>query len=412
MNDRPHGDSSHGNAIDCIICGTCVADILVRPVPLSQPVGAGRLFHVEPIEVTTGGIVCNSGTAMRRLGLRVAAASLLGNDLWADVVRSRLAAEGIDTAALTAHTESIFAASEACPWQPAPIFCAVDQEGGLVARLRKPFTELPPMRKLGENGDDALIAAVGKQLGRECLAAGFNLDFTPVLDVDTNPDNPIIGNRSFSRDPHQVAHQAGVLLDGLQSEGVMGCGKHFPGHGDTNADSHLELPVLTHDLHRLKDVELVPFAALARRLPMVMTAHVLFRALDATWPATVSPEILRPLLRAHCGFDGVIVSDDLEMHGIAQVLEPGEAVRRGIEAGCDNFLVCRRQDTFEAALQGATNVLLGKDGEVQQTRALESVARVRRLRARLVRPRPSAAGVASVLSHPETLQLREELARL
>ena len=103
MSGRPHGDASHGGAIDCIVCGTCVADILVRPVPLSQPVGSGRLFHVEPIEVTTGGIVCNSGTAMRRLGLRVAASSLLGSDLWADVVRSRMAAEGIDTAALESH---------------------------------------------------------------------------------------------------------------------------------------------------------------------------------------------------------------------------------------------------------------------------------------------------------------------
>ncbi len=103
MSGRPHGDASHGGAIDCIVCGTCVADILVRPVPLSEPVGRGRLFHVEPIEVTTGGIVCNSGTAMRRLGLRVAASSLLGNDLWADVVRSRLAAEGINTAALESH---------------------------------------------------------------------------------------------------------------------------------------------------------------------------------------------------------------------------------------------------------------------------------------------------------------------
>jgi sugar/nucleoside kinase (ribokinase family) len=103
MSSRPHGDSSHGNAIDCIVCGTCVADILVRPVPLSLPVGGGRLFHVEPIEVTTGGIVCNSGTAMQRLGLRVAAASLVGDDLWGGVVRARLEGEGIDTAAIESH---------------------------------------------------------------------------------------------------------------------------------------------------------------------------------------------------------------------------------------------------------------------------------------------------------------------
>ena len=318
----------------------------------------------------------------------------------------------IDTAALAAQTEAIFAASERCPWLPAPIFCAVDQEGGLVARLRKPFTELPPMRKLGELGDKALIAAVGRQLGRECLAAGFNLDFTPVLDVDTNPQNPIIGNRSFSRDAAQVAELAGVLLDALQAEGVLGCGKHFPGHGDTNADSHLELPVLSHDLQRLKAVELLPFAQLASRLPMVMTAHVLFPALDPLWPATVSPRILRPLLRDYCGFDGVIVSDDLEMHGIAQVLEPADAVRRGIEAGCDCFLVCKRRDTLESALAGATDVLLGKDGAEQRQRALASVERVRRLRARLVRPRPTAAGIAAVLSAPETQQLRAALGRL
>ncbi len=318
----------------------------------------------------------------------------------------------IDTAALAAHTESLFAAAEQCPWQSAPIFSAVDQEGGLVARLRKPFTELPPMRTLGEHGDDALIAAVGRQLGRECLAAGFNLDFTPVLDVDTNPQNPIIGNRSFSRDPERVAHFAGVLLDGLQGAGVLGCGKHFPGHGDTQADSHLELPVLNHDLQRLQDIELVPFARLAARLPMVMTAHVLFRALDPVWPATVSPPILRPLLRDYCGFDGVIVSDDLEMHGIAQVLQPAEAVRRGIEAGCDCFLVCRRQDTFELALVGAIDVLLGLDGPAQRTRALESVARVRRLRGRLVRPHPTANGIAAVLDDPSTRTLRATLAGL
>lgn len=323
-----------------------------------------------------------------------------------------LADGAIDTAALAAHTESIFAASEQCPWQPAPIFCAVDQEGGLVARLRKPFTELPPMRKLGERGDLALIAAVGRQLARECLAAGFNLDFTPVLDVDTNPQNPIIGNRSFSRDASEVAQFAGVLLDALQDAGVLGCGKHFPGHGDTNADSHLTLPVLGHDLARLKAVELLPFSRLAARLRMVMTAHVLFPALDPDWPATVSPRILRPLLRDYCGFDGVIVSDDLEMHGIAQVLQAGEAVRRGMEAGCDCFLVCRRQDTFEAALRGATDVLLGRHGEALRTDALASVARVRRLRTTLVRPQPSAQRVAAVLTAPETLELRRTLAAL
>lgn len=318
----------------------------------------------------------------------------------------------IDTAALAAQTAAIFAASERCPWLPAPIFCAVDQEGGPVQRLRRPFTELPPMRRLGEANDPELIAAVGRQLARECLAAGFNLDFAPVLDIDTNPDNPIIGNRAFSRSPEAVAHLAGILLDALQTGGVLGCGKHFPGHGDTNADSHLELPVLQHDLQRLRAVELQPFRALAPRLAMVMTAHVLFPALDPEWPATVSPHILEPLLRGECGFSGVIVSDDLEMHGIAHVLEPAEAVRRGIAAGCDAFLVCRRLDTLTAALDGATQVFLGDHGTALQTRALASVGRIRALRASLQRPRPTPAGIAAVLADPATLQLRARLERL
>ena len=318
----------------------------------------------------------------------------------------------LDLQALAAHTESIHTAAEQCPWQPAPIFCAVDQEGGPVQRLRQPFTEFPPMRKLGEQQDLALIREVGAQLGRECLAAGFNLDFTPVLDVDTNPANPIIGNRSFSRDPQQVAVMAGALLQGLQGEGVLGCGKHFPGHGDTDADSHLELPVLNHDLQRLREVELLPFAQLAQQLPMVMTAHVLFPALDPQLPATVSAQILRPLLREHCGFEGVIVSDDLEMHGIAQVMPAGEAVQRGMEAGCDAFLVCRRLDTFEAALAGMVAIFMGDCGKVQQERALASVRRVRALRKRLRRPRASAQGIEQVLASPQTAELRQRLSRV
>ena len=319
---------------------------------------------------------------------------------------------GILLDALTAHTESIHAASEACPWQPAPAFVAVDQEGGLVARLRKPFTELPPMRTLGERGDLDLLRDVGRQLGRECLAAGFNLDFTPVLDVDTNPDNPIIGNRSFSRDPAQVALFAGALLDGLQSEGVLGCGKHFPGHGDTDADSHLALPVLNHDLDRLKAIELVPFQRLATQLPMVMTAHVLFRALDPDLPATASPRILAPLLREYCGFDGVIVSDDLEMNGIAQVLPPEESVWRGLQAGCDAFLVCRRLDTLEAALTGAVAVFQGVHGPQLQAQAVAGVRRMRAMRARLTRPHPTQAGVEAVLADAQTVALRTTLAGL
>lgn len=314
----------------------------------------------------------------------------------------------IDLDALTAHTASIHDAGAGgrVPW---PVLCSVDQEGGPVQRLRAPFTLLPPMRTLGDYGDLELVHRVGSQLGRECLAAGFNVDYAPVLDVDTNPLNPIIGKRSFSRDPHEVGRFAGALLDGLQAAGVLGCGKHFPGHGDTDADSHLELPVLSHDLQRLAEVELVPFAALADRMHLVMTAHVLFPALDPKWPATLSENILEPLLRGQCGYRGVIVSDDLEMQGVSRVLEPGACVRAGLRAGCNLFLVCSREDVLDDALQAATEVLAERPGADLREAALRSVARVREMRQKLTRPRPSAAVVTALLADAETQRLHRDL---
>src|SRR5690606_30968294 len=156
-----------------------------------------------------------------------------------------------------------------------PFLLAVDQEGGRVARLRgAPFTSLPAMRTLGAQGDTNAIERVGRLLAHELRALHFDWDFAPVLDVDTNPANPVIGDRAFSDDPQEVARLGVALGRGLEAGGVASCGKHFPGHGDTSQDSHLELPHLPHDLERLRQVELVPFAAWARAgLASLMTAH-------------------------------------------------------------------------------------------------------------------------------------------
>lgn len=315
------------------------------------------------------------------------------------------AGDQVDVEALCAHTASVHSAG-AVQHTQLPVVCSVDQEGGAVQRLKAPFTVFPPMRTLAAKGDLQLLRRVGQQLGRELRAAGFNLNYAPVLDVDTNPDNPIIGNRSFARDPHEAATYAGALLAGMQAAGVLGCGKHFPGHGDTDADSHLALPVLRHDLQRLQQVELVPFAALSHQLHLVMTAHVLFEALDPTRPATVSPAILRPLLRDWCGFDGVIVSDDLEMAGIASVLDPGACVVQGLAAGCDLFLACRQRSVLDAALAAASAVFAGEHGTELQLAASKSVLRVRRLRAALAPAPASASAVQAVLADATTASLR------
>lgn len=243
-----------------------------------------------------------------------------------------------------------------------PFLCAVDQEGGRVARLRgAPFTELPSMRSLGARGEGA-AAAAGRLLGRECRAAGFDWDFAPVVDVDTNPANPVIGDRSFSPDAELVGRLGVALAGGLEAEGVASSAKHFPGHGDTQQDSHHDLPRLPHDLERLRAVELRPFAAYARAgLASVMTAHVVFEALDPGIPATMSRRVLTDLLREELGFGGVIVSDDLEMKAIAERYDLGEATVASLEAGCDAFLVCHRADRQRACIEAVVRAVeLGK----------------------------------------------------
>ena len=144
------------------------------------------------------------------------------------------------------------------------------------------------------------------------------MNYAPVLDVDTNPENPVIGSRSFGRTPELVSELGVALAEGLESVGVAACGKHFPGHGDTQQDSHLELPRLAHSLERLEQVELAPFAAaIAAGIPALMTAHVIFEPLDPVYPATMSRAVLHGLLREKLGYDGLVVSDDLEMRAIA-----------------------------------------------------------------------------------------------
>jgi beta-N-acetylhexosaminidase len=230
-----------------------------------------------------------------------------------------------------------------------PPFIAVDQEGGRVERLKAPFPELPPMRELARQGDESLVHEAGRRIGAALRALGFNLDFAPVLDVDSNPANPIIGDRAFSSDPGEVARLAGAFAAGLADGGVLSCGKHFPGHGDTEKDSHLDLPMVRHDEARLRAVEIPPFAALAKTLPTLMSAHVVYEALDPGVPATLSRRIATELLRGELGFAGVLFSDDLEMRALADRYSVEESAVGAIAAGCDVLLVCKDPELTERA---------------------------------------------------------------
>ncbi len=226
----------------------------------------------------------------------------------------------------------------------APLSVAIDQEGGRVQRLRAPWTEWPPMRRFGDVGETAWTAEFARKLAVELADCGIDLDFAPVVDVDSNPANPIIGDRSFSREPGRVGTHARVFIEAMQAQRVACCAKHFPGHGDTHTDSHLALPRLPHDLDRLFEVELPPFAAaILAGVASIMTAHVVFEAIDRHRPATFSPDVIA-LLRERLGFGGLLFSDDLEMKAVADHWEPRAMVDAALDAGIDALLVCRRFD--------------------------------------------------------------------
>jgi beta-N-acetylhexosaminidase len=284
-----------------------------------------------------------------------------------------------------------------------PLLLAIDQEGGQVARLRQGFTELPPMRAVGATGSATLARELGMLIGRELRAVGFDMNYAPVLDIDTNPDNPIIAARSFGRTPELVTELGLALAAGLQEVGVAACGKHFPGHGDTSQDSHLELPKLPHAMARLEEVELAPFKAAAKAgIASFMTAHVIFEAVDAKYPATMSRAVLTGILREKLGYDGMVVTDDVEMKAIADNYGVEEAVLLGLGAGVDHFLCCHTAELAHRAIDAIVKAV--QDGKLSQSVLDSATRRFGAMRSRFERPVGPASGLATLRS-PEHLAL-------
>ena len=271
-----------------------------------------------------------------------------------------------------------------------PPFVAVDQEGGRVSRLPEPFLALPPMRVLGEIGDKDLVQRAARVVARQLAALGFNLNFAPVLDVDSNPKNPVIGDRSFGSDADHVARFGGAFIEGQREGGVLSCGKHFPGHGDTDKDSHVDLPRVERAKDALDLIELPPFRAAAlKKVDTLMSAHVVYEELHPGVPATLSPKICTDLLRGEIGFQGVLFSDDLEMKALADRQEIEETAVAAVRAGCDALLICRDLD-----LQQRAHDALVKEAETDdefRNRCAEAATRV--LSARIGRPPSPVAKV-------------------
>jgi len=255
------------------------------------------------------------------------------------------------------------------------VLTCIDQEGGRVRRLREGFSAVPSMRALGRIGDAQLAREVGTLLARELRAVNIDVNFAPSLDVDTNPENPVIGDRSFGALPDLVARMGAALISGMQAGGVAACGKHFPGHGDTSQDSHLELPRLTHSLERLRQIELPPFkAAVDANVAMIMTSHIVFEAIDPLLPATLSTPVIRGILRRDMGFRGVIASDDLEMEAIAANYSIDEVVTRGTSAGVDLFAVCHDEELQHRAIEALAEAV--RQGKIAEGRISQANQRI------------------------------------
>lgn len=266
-----------------------------------------------------------------------------------------------------------------------PLLIAIDQEGGRVSRLPAEFTIFPPCGQLGQCNSSELAYSAAATIAKELRAVGINMNMAPVLDVNCNPENPVIGDRAFGVTPDIVGEMGLATIGGLQDNMVIACGKHFPGHGDTAADSHKELPVVDAGLQRLRDTEFPPFQqAIRHGVASLMTAHVLYRALDPEAPATLSSEVIQRLLREEFRYDGVVFTDDLEMHAIIDHDGIGEAAVRSFVAGCDVLLICKDQERVMTAMQAMERAVL--DGRITQERLEQSLARVARLKTRYLHP--------------------------
>jgi beta-N-acetylhexosaminidase len=298
-----------------------------------------------------------------------------------------------------------------------PVLIGIDQEGGTRFSLPRPFTQWVSPEELGRIGDPEIVERQAKAMARELRAAGVNLDFAPMLDLHLHPDSPVTKGRSFGSKPEEVAKLGEAVVRGFILGGILACAKHCPGHGDTTVDPHEGLPVFDGTLERLRGRELVPFASAATAGAfLMMTAHILMPEIDPDRPASLSPKILRDLLRDEMGYGGVILADDLGMGAVSRFAPPGELAVKTFAAGSDMALICHDWTIVPAALAGVA----GADSESkidQETRhlshhAIENLHALQEIQEQLVQEDPLPLSIIGCAEHRELVrEVRSRLGR-
>jgi len=293
----------------------------------------------------------------------------------------------------------------------APLFIGIDMEGGRVARLKAPFTAWPPLRKLGDLDAPTLSFHYANKMGLEMKAVGINLDFAPCVDIFTNPANQVIGDRSISQDPEIVAKHASALVRGYIKADVMTCAKHFPGHGNTLLDSHLDLPVEKLTQPQLEARELIPFKrSFKARVDMVMTAHIMFPEVDPQWPVTLSEVFIKKIIREECRYRGLVITDDLGMKALASHYDETEIPVRALKAGADLLLYCNEPEVPPRALEAVLTAIA--QGSLSKVDLESSHRRILDLKkAKLTQPEPLPfAEAAKLIGHPDHLKIATAIA--
>lgn len=259
-----------------------------------------------------------------------------------------------------------------------PLFISVDEEGGRVSRLPQEFKKLPASGKVGKINNSQFSYNLGSIISDELKAFGFNMDFAPVMDINSNPKNTVIGDRSFGSNADIVTELGIQTMKGLQSGSIASVIKHFPGHGDTSVDSHVGLPVVSKDLERLQEMELIPFSKAAESADAVMVAHILLTKIDAENPSSMSKAVITDILRKDLKFDGVVITDDMTMGAIVKNYDIGAAAVKSFNAGCDIILVCHQYQDEVGVLDSLKKAAL--DGTISSQRIYESLYRILKLK--------------------------------